>query len=325
MSGNIDGLHHIAHVVADLAEGRAAYERLGFAVPPPSYYALVGDDGTKEFVGAANTHLTFGANFVELITAVGVGGDVQVPDDAKVTPLQAPPEMLEKMRAGLGAAGAMITSFLGRFQGVHILALHTPDVEAAAARLTTAGIGHGGVTVTQRQVDTPDGPKAVATKFLELAGDDPARPNVLPEGRIAVAESLAAELAHGADHLNHPNGAVALEEVILCVDASDLAAFEARYAKILDRDAQSFGSARVFHLDEGRIALVPAGSLEELVPGAVEPPTPGYAAWAVAVTDLAATAAYLDGNGISASPGAHGELVVGGPAALGTTILFRQA
>jgi hypothetical protein len=324
VSGAIDGLHHIAHVVDDLGAARDVYQRLGFAVPPPAYYALPDADGELQYVGAANTHVTFAANFIELITAVDVDGATAVPSDAKVTQLQAPPEQFDKIRAALGRAGAMISGFLERFQGLHILALHTADVEAAAARLTAAGVAHGGVSVTQREVETPDGPRAVATRFLELDGSDPARPNLLPEGRIAIAESVAAELLHGQDHLSHRNGAVELDEVILCVGPADLDTVQARYAAILNRAAARLGAARVFHLDRGTVALVPAGELGRLVPGAVEPPTPGYAAYAVAVADVVATAAFLDANGIPATTGPGGELIVAGPEALGTTIVFRS-
>jgi hypothetical protein len=320
MDGTIEQLHHVAHVVADMRDASELYTRLGFSVPPPSYYQLTGADGPGAFLGAANTHLTFGDNFVELITCVGEGA--AVPPDAKVTQVAAPPEHLEHITAALKSAGDLIASFLARFEGVHILALHTLDVAAAAERLSAAGVQHGGVSVAQRQVDTPDGPQLVATRFLEIDGGDPARPNLVPEGRIAVAESIAAELAHGASHLTHDNGATRLVESILCVSGGELESYEARYGAYLDRAARTDGDARVFDLPRGRVTLMADTRLASVLPGETAAAVPGFVGFFCAVADVDATRSLLKERGFPVVDAPAGGIFVPASAASGAAVGF---
>ena len=67
----IGGLHHVGHLVRDIEEAAALYRRLGFVVPVPEFPVLPAISGQRAPVlSAGNTHIQFGANFVELATVV---------------------------------------------------------------------------------------------------------------------------------------------------------------------------------------------------------------------------------------------------------------
>ncbi|MFI6833637.1 VOC family protein [Kribbella sp. NPDC050241] len=66
MASEVLRLHHVGHVVRDMAVALAFYRRLGFAVPSPSYPAMPSRRGGKpEPFGAANTHADFPRDFLD--------------------------------------------------------------------------------------------------------------------------------------------------------------------------------------------------------------------------------------------------------------------
>lgn len=294
----ITSLHHVGHVVRDIAQAMTLYRRLGFALPPPSCPALSPSEGVvPEPFGAANTHADFPSDFLELVTPVAAS----VPADAKLVPLQAPPDVLPVLLERITATTAGLAAHLDRFEGLHILMFSTPDIDATAARLTAGGVPHGGVNTVQRPTET--GLETV--RYLEL--DD------LPEGRVGVVADLDPEFQH-ARVLDHPNGATGLAEAVLCVD--DLDAAESRYATYLGVPATRSG---VFDLGRARLTLT--SDLDALLPG--ERTRPGLAACAVTVSDLGQTEDLLRTNGFTVARTSEGDLFVPAREALGAAMVFR--
>lgn len=321
---DIGHLHHVGHVVGDMIEALALYRRLGFTVPAPAYPALPPRAGASPVpAGAANTHAEFPRSFVELVTYVR--DDSRIPGDAKIVPLQAPDEALPEIRERIANASAMVAERLDRFEGLHILMFSSPDVDAAAARLHAAGVGHGGVNTVQRPIETDAGTQVEPIRFLEIDSDEPGlRPATVPEGRVGVVADLDPQ-TQSARLAEHPNGAVGLVEVVACVAQTDLAATEARYRNYLGRPARTDGPAHVFDLEGARLTILPDADLATLLPGEHAPALPAFVAYAVAVQDIARTEKLLRDNEIPLNRTATGDLFVPAACALGAAIIFRQA
>ena len=127
----VSHLHHVGHVVRDIESAIALYRRMGFVVPPPSFPALAPRPGEPvRAFGVGNTHVSLRNNFVELVTVIDdqQGGGVE--SDATLVPLQAPPEVLERLTDDIAQAARRISQALDRFEGLHILVFGTADADA---------------------------------------------------------------------------------------------------------------------------------------------------------------------------------------------------
>lgn len=326
MSHDIGHLHHVGHIVSDMIEALALYRRLGFSLPAPAYPALPPRDGSAPVpVGAANTHAEFPRNFVELVTCVREGEDSRIPSDAKIVPLQAPVEALAEIRDRIVNAGDMVAERLDRFEGLHILMFSAPDVDAVAARLRAAGVGHGGVNTVGRPIEASGGTRVEPIRFLEIdSGEPAARSATVPEGRVGVVADLDPQ-TQTARLTDHPNGALDLVEVISCVAGADLVETEARYQDYLGRPARADGPARVFDLDDARLVILPDSDLATFLPGERAAALPAFVAYAVAVRNIARTEELLRNNGFPLERTGSGDLFVPAASALGAAIIFRQA
>ncbi|MGI5288089.1 VOC family protein [Nonomuraea polychroma] len=313
MVHDISGLHHVGHIVHDMGQALEQYRRMGFALPGPAY-PVVGEP--PEPVGVGNTHAYFAGNFVELVAVAGAG---RVPDDARLIPLRVPGDRLPVLKEAVRGTAANLESCLRRFEGVHILMFDSSDIDGGAARLAASGVGHGGVQVAQRPVETVDGVRMEPVRWLEIDG---ARRGLVPEGRVGLAENASAH-----DAADHPNGAVELVECVLCVADDELDEAEGRYTRYVGGAASRDGAARTFALGDGRarVTLVGASGLDGLLPGEGVAALPGFAAYSVAVRDVAATSRFLREAGVPVRESSAGEVFVPAREALGVAIIFRQA
>ncbi|MFF9031603.1 VOC family protein [Streptomyces iakyrus] len=326
MRHDIARLHHVGHVVGNMGEALMLYRRLGFAVPPPSYPTMAPAEGAepKPF-GAANTHADFRRSFIELATCVRAGDATRIPEDAHLVPLQAPASQLPLLLERIGETSAKLAVMLSRFEGLHILMFSSPDIDATATRLASAGVGHGGVNAVRRPVETSSGIRTELVRYLEIdsdgtrTGDDSTT-----EGRVGAVADLDGDI-QGSRLLDHPNGAVDLIEVVLCVAEAELALVQARYENYLGRPARADGPVRAFDLDGAALTLVPDTRLTALLPDERPAALPAFVAYAVVVRDLAVVRDLLKEEGIPVRESPSGDLFVPAAAALGTAIVFRQA
>jgi hypothetical protein len=299
MGATIGRVHHVGHVVPDITATARRYRSMGFAVPPPSFPVLAGE-GAPRVLGAGNAHVSLRRGFVELVT---VPADGRLPEGAELVPLEVPTAALDRVAASAAATTARLAAALGRGAGLHILVLQAADADAVAARLSAAGVGHGGVLRLTRPSSA--GPVPIALVEIDEAAG--------PEGRLAVAEDLP------ESPVEHPNGALDLLGPTLCVPDAELDAHVARYERLLGRPARTAGPSRVLDLDPGRVEIVPASRLAAVLPGARPPGRPAFVAVSVRVRDLAATRALLDGSGLPVRTTGSGAVCV---PVDGTTVVF---
>src|SRR5260370_26277990 len=132
--------------------------------------------------------------------------------------------------------------FLGRYHGIHIMALGIDDAEAQLKRLRKAGLAVKGVRPMQRKVATPSGESEVRFKRVPLADAQ--------EGRIQLIEHLTPGLMWQPHLLAHPNRVVALTETGLRAAAVPAAAHRLpRLPRLVPR---RHGAARVCASARGR-------------------------------------------------------------------------
>ena len=300
-------LHHVGHVVRDIGAASALYRRLGFLVPPPEFPVLPAAPGEPARpVGAGNTHVNLARNFVELVTVVDSD---DVPHDAVLVPLDVPPAAVPQVSRGIAATAARLSAALARREGVHILVLGTSDVDAAATRLAGEGVPHGGAQRLRRPSAT--GGEPVAIGWLEIDPD-------APEGRLALAEDLP-----DGGCAEHPNGAIDLVEVILCVPDVDLDRHTSRYERYLAQPSRDAGDVRTVALGHDRVTVVAASALHRLLPGEPAPTVPTIVGYVVSVADLDAVREWLDRADLPARTTPAGDVLVPGAAVLGAAVVFR--
>lgn len=321
MDKDINGLHHVGLVVRDMAAAIETYRRLGFTLPPPAYPTLPTAPGAPARpVGAANTHIYLRRNFVEIVTVVEDGQPI--PGDAHLIPLDVPDDKLPGLLAAIRGAAANLAACLDRFQGMHILVVDSTDLDRTAARLDTAGVGHGGVHAVQRPIETAEGTRMVPARYVEINGDEPEAPRGrLSEGRVGIAENTAVE---GQRQPAHANGAVDLIGCLLCVPDGALPDVERRYEAYLGRAAHRHGPTRTFDLDDGAVILAAASALPDLLPGEYPPALPAFVGYTIAVHDIAQTEHHLREAAVPHTKPRAGKIVVPASEALGAAITFRQ-
>lgn len=193
-------LDHAGAIVRDLAAGAGRWEKLGFSLSPLSRQR--GRMPGREEEGpwaTANRCAIFAQGYLELIGIV---------DEACFNPWE---------------------EFLTRFEGLHLLALRAPDANVAyteiAARSASLRKSLNPPVQRARKLDVDGVERTMAFRNIF------SRDEYYPEGRYIVLEHQTPEYLWQPRYLSHPNGALALESVMLC--ASDLPAQHARIAALL--------------------------------------------------------------------------------------------
>jgi hypothetical protein len=288
---DIDRIDHSVLYTTDMDATAATYEALGFTLSPLSMH--MGSDrpgGERKPMGAGNRCALFGRTYLELL---GLFGDGSV-DPWNIRPL------------------------IARYEGLHGCSFGCDDAETVYQRLCEAGLSSSGVLPLQRDVETADG---VATARFQAVHLDR---TLTPEGLIHIAHHLTPELIHQSRYLDHANGATHLHSVLLVVDDTELEATVTRYALTLGTEPVAEGPLRVLPLPIGRMQIVAVSAFGEALPGEPVPALPYLAGQAVAVKDVGAARALVEGNGFTVRE-LPGGFFVGAGEARGAAIAFLEA
>ena len=206
-----------------------------------------------------------------------------------------------------------VPEFLARYEGIHILAFGCEDAAFTADALAAAGFGAKGVHALSRALDTPDGERLAKFNLVRLPTDD------MPEGRVLAIEHLTPEYLWQKRYLDHPNGARALTELVVCVEDVNEAA--RRYARYFGTPILQAGMYAECHLLEGKFVLIDHSGLRNTY--GIDPLSLPYAASiTIAVSDLDQTEELLESNGISFTQQRE-KLVVSGRDAHGAFVAFE--
>ena len=282
---NAIDLDHAGVAGRDLDSLAALFERLGFKLTPRARHSgRRAPDGPVEPFGTANRCIMLRQGYLELIAIV----DPNCYSDG-----------LER--------------FLARHQGLHIIALSIGDELANLQRLRQSGIDIPGVAWLERPVDDAD-PNGLRARFARLPLPD------APEGRIQLIRHLTPEAIWQPRFLDHPNHAVALEEVMLAVE--NPAESAARFSLLAGRPTVAdTAGGYALNLERSRLRLLPAETLRAELPEVGVRSLPLIAAIAIG-TDDGATAIRQFVQGVAHRETTDG-IVVAPEAAGGAAILFR--
>jgi catechol 2,3-dioxygenase-like lactoylglutathione lyase family enzyme len=295
MSDGLDNFHHLGVISRNLDAAVRQYERLGFAFTPVSLPRIpLTPGGASEALGVANRCAIFRDNYLEML------GVVDAARWAAITAEQRGPYDIDRP--------------LRRYEGLHVLHFATDDIAAVYARLTAKNLLPTEIRPFQRPVDTIDGPQTMRARAFSFPPADN------PEALLQIAQHDTPELVLQPRFMQHPNGAIALSEAIVCIAEPDGVA--AKYAAYSAHSVRCSGHLRIVDLGATRLVVTDPDHLGEVLPGQAAPILPFLAGFTVAA-DLAAATSVLRRNGIGFK--IHGDrIIVDARDACGSAALFER-
>jgi hypothetical protein len=190
-------------------------------------------------------------------------------------------------KTGDTALGREFDAALARHPGVHLAAFAIADAERAHARLAVDGWRLRPLVRMQRPVETVGGPDTAGFTIVRV------EPDVMPEGRIQMLTHHTEQAVWQPRSLMHPNGAVALLDMVFAV--ADVAEAAERFARFTARAAAPTPSGQAIRLDRGGVALVTPAAFAKMLPEVAIPSLPFAGAYGVAVRSSGALQALLRG------------------------------
>jgi len=189
---------------------------------------------------------------------------------------------------------------LERHAGLHLVAFAVADAAQAHAKLSASGFPVRPLVQMQRPVDTETGRATAAFTIARV------EPGIMPEGRVQVLTHRTEQAVWQPRWLTHPNGAVALTDVVIAVADVDEAAH--RFARFTGRPVIANAEGRAVALDRGRVQIMDAAAFTALLPEIVVPSLPFIGAYVVMVVSLDETEQALRARGMK--PRRHGSMLI---------------
>lgn len=280
-------LDHVAVVSDRPADLFATYERMGFRLSTLSRHAGALRPGEAPVPwGTGNRCAMFRSGYLELLAIV---------DPA--------------MPCGI------FPTLLQRYAGIHIVAFGSMHLDAMAERMKGQGIKVTGVAALERELETPQGMRTGKFSLLRMEDAE------TPEARMNILTHHTPDYLWQPQLMDHPNGAVALNAVLVSVADVDEAA--RRYERILGIAATRDGAVRCFAMASGEFRLVAADALGTVLPGFEQSVVPQCIAVSIGVADPARTRAFLERQAVPFAE-IDGRLVVPSRAAMGAAVVFER-
>jgi hypothetical protein len=273
-------LDHIGHFVPDVDAAKRALVRAGFAPTPVS--VQVNPDpagGAARLTGTGNVTVMLSQGYVEVL--------FKTADTALAGELEAA---------------------MARYRGIHLAAFAVADAAAFHRRLADRGFRVRPLANMQRPVDADGAPGTAAFTLARV------EPGEMPEGRIQALTHHTERMVWQPCWLSHPNGALALVRVVIAV--TDVEEAARRYARFTGREATRSPFGHTIRFDRGRLDLVSAAGLRQMLPEIPIPSLPFIGACEIRVATLAVLRDTLKQAGMQTSESGQG-LVAGFPEEIG--------
>jgi len=256
-------IDHLIICVRDLARAELSLRTLGFTLTPTGVHPF----------GTSNRLAMFANNFLELLAVT----------NAAAVPPAAP---------GRFSFAAHNQHFLATAEGMSMLALHSADAHADAARFTADGIGAYAPFDFGRDAMLPGGGTARVEFSLAFA-TDPAMPGI---AFFTCQQRHPPELFWKPDYQRHPNGALRVLEVVM--SAPEPTAHRS-FLELMTESTAELAPGRLTVGEAGdRITVLSPGEIARRLPGLAADSLPRFCAARLAVTDLDATRRELQRNGV---------------------------
>lgn len=284
-SGDEVFLDHVGYFVADLDRAGERLERLGFRVSPAYLQSNADAQGNVQPAGTSNRLVVLRRGFIELLAAT------------HETPLA------DQLRQALG-----------RYAGIHLVALSHDAIEAQRTRLTAAGFPMQEVVHLRRQVQTPKAGE-VAWSILRP------QPGVMAEGRVQLVKCHTPELVWPAEPAAHENSAEGLTDLLVCVADRQEAA--GRFARLANRPVRPDGPFLIVATERGRLLFVEPEAAARFLPRLSLRSLPLIAGQAMLCADLNAAKRALARHEVLPVLTSSRAACVGPADALGAYLLFH--
>ena len=285
-------LDHVGLAINDLEVGRQAYDKLGFTLTSRSIHQGSREPGGPvEPFGSGNHCAMFEKGYFEVMGLT----DPNLYSSALV--------MLEK------------------YEGAHIVAFGSGEAENAYNVLSQR---LDGVQPARRlERDAAFGVNDTETRraaFNNITVD----PAIFPEAKLIFIEHETRDVLWQPHLMSHPNGAVSLAEVAMCVE--DIGATCAKLGALFGMEAKEpMPGVSVFGLPHGNVYVLNQDGLAGWTPGIEPPYMPYVSAVGFCVKDLAATKKLLDGNGVPYNVHKYPAIWVAPEHTCGPVVSFIQA
>ena len=258
-------LDHVGLILRDLEVGRATYEGLGFKLTPRSIHSGSREPGQPvvEF-GSGNHCVMLEKGYFEVMGLTD-------------------PDLYSTAR-----------TMLKKYEGLHIIAFEGADAKNNYRMLSQRFDGVQEPRRLERVVDTGSCKEESRAVFNNVTLD----PNLFPEAKIIFIEHVTRELLWQQKWMEHPNGALSLEEVALCVE--DVDSVSEKYSRLFNsKPAFPMKGVAQFKLSEGKVYIVNPAALAKWVPGVSAPAVPSVFGVGFSVRDLEETKRVLDTNSVA--------------------------
>jgi hypothetical protein len=256
-------IDHLVICVRDLAQAELNFRSLGFTLTPTGVHPF----------GTSNHLAMFGNNFLELLAVT----------DAAAIPAAAP---------GRFSFAAHHQNFLATAEGMSMLAWHSADAHADAARFAANGMGAYAPFDFGRDAVLPAGGTARVEFSLAFA-TDPAMPGI---AFFTCQQRHPPELFWKPDYQRHPNGALRVVEVVMSAPEP------VEHRAFLERMTETAAELAPGRLTVGetgdRITVLSPLEIARRLPGLAVDGSPRFCAARLAVADLDATRQALKNNGV---------------------------
>ena len=256
-------IDHLVICVRDLAQAALNLRSLGFTLTPTGVHPF----------GTSNHLAMFGNNFLELLAVT----------DAAAVPAAAP---------GRFSFAAHNQNFLATAEGMSMLAWHSADAHADAARFAANGMGAYAPYDFGRDAVLPSGGTARVEFSLAFA-TDPTMPGI---AFFTCQQRHPPELFWKPDYQRHPNGALRVVEVVM--SAPEPAAHRDFLEHMTETTAELAPGRLTVGGTGDRITVLGPLETARRLPGLAVDGSPRFCAARLAVADLDATKQELKNNGV---------------------------
>jgi len=256
-------IDHLIICVRDLAQAALSWRALGFTLTPVGVHPF----------GTSNRLAMFANSFLELLAVT----------DAAAIPAAAPCRF---------SFAAHNRDFLAAAEGMSMLAWHSTDAHADAARFKAKGIGAYAPFDFGRDAVLPDGATARVGFSLAFA-TDPAMPGI---AFFTCQQRHPPELFWKPGYQRHPNGALRVIEVVM--SAPEPAAHQNFLERITESAAELAPGRLTVGKTGDRITVLSPLEIARRLPGLAADGSPRFCAARLAVADLDATRRELQRNGV---------------------------
>jgi catechol 2,3-dioxygenase-like lactoylglutathione lyase family enzyme len=283
-------LDHVGVTVGDLDAAAQSYTRLGFNLTPRSLHSgSLRPGGPVEPWGSGNHCAMFRDGYLEI---------QGITDPALYSPAK---------------------QSLARYEGAHIVAINCPDAAAAYELAHARGAAVSPPIRLERQASYGENNETTRLAQFDLVYADRAH---YAEARFLIIKHLTPDVLWQAWLLDHPNGAIALDETWIC--AADPLEASRRVAPLFGVEPTISDDLPTVELARGRLLFVAPHALDARLPGARAPCLPYVAGFGIAVQDISQTEELFAREKIPFVR-QDGALFVGGAMTSGPHIRFHQS